>query len=46
MEGMIWTEDILKSTPALPFLTNFRIDMANFVNPHKVVGRNNAFSAF
>jgi hypothetical protein len=46
MEDMIWLEDILKSTPALPFLTNFRIDMASFVNPHKVVGRKNAFSAF
>jgi hypothetical protein len=46
MEDMLWIEDIVKSTPTLPFLTNFRIDMASFVNPLKVVGRKSAFSAF
>jgi hypothetical protein len=46
MEDMLWIEDIVKSTPTLPFLSNFRIDMTSFGDPHKVVGRKNAFSAF
>jgi len=45
MEEMQWIEDIVKSTRALPFLTNCRVGMVAFVNPHKVVARKNAFSA-
>jgi hypothetical protein len=36
-------EHIVESTPALPFLTNFRVDMAGFVNSHNVITRSNAF---
>jgi len=43
---MQWIEDIVKSTQALPFLTNSRVDMVGFVNPHKVVVRKSAFSSF
>ncbi len=39
---MLWIEDIVKRTPTPPFLTNSRIDMVGFVNPHKVVAKNNA----
>jgi len=46
MEEMQWIEDIVKSTQALPFLTNSRVDMVGFVNPHKVVVRKSAFSSF
>jgi hypothetical protein len=42
MEKMLWIEDIIESTQAPPFLTNFRVDMFGFVYPHKVVGRRNA----
>jgi hypothetical protein len=42
---MLWIEDIIESTQAPPFLTNLKTDMANFVDPHKMVARNNAFSA-
>ncbi len=43
---MLWIENINESTQAPPFLTNFRVDMASFVHPHKVLARRNAFSAF
>jgi hypothetical protein len=43
MKNMLWTEDIVKITPTPPFLTNSRMDMVGFVNPHKVVPRRNAF---
>ncbi len=36
---------MLKTHIALLFLTNFRVGMVSFVNPHKVVGSKNAFSA-
>jgi hypothetical protein len=39
MENMLWIEDIVKSIPAPPFLTNFRIDMASYVNPHEIVAK-------
>jgi hypothetical protein len=42
---MVWIVDILGNTRALPFLTNCRVGMVGFVNPHKVVARKNAFSA-
>jgi hypothetical protein len=45
MEEMQWIEDIVKSTRALPFLTNSRVGMVGFVNPHKVVARKSAFSS-
>jgi hypothetical protein len=45
MEEMLWIEDIVENTQASPFLTNLKFDMANFVNPHKMVAINNAFSA-
>ncbi len=45
MEDMLWIEDIVESTLTPPFLTNSRVDMANFVDLHKVVDKN-AFSIF
>jgi hypothetical protein len=40
-------ENIVENAPALPILTNFKMDMASFVNLHKVVVRSwSAFSAF
>ncbi len=44
-ESHIWIEDIVENTLFLPFLTNSRVGMASFVDPHKVVARN-AFIAF
>ncbi len=43
---MPWIDDIVESTPTSSFFINCRIDMADFVNPHKVVVQRNAFSAF
>ncbi len=43
---MLWIDDIVESTPISSFFINSRIDMADFVNPHKVVVRLNAFSAW
>ncbi len=43
MEYMLWIEDIVV---APPFLTNFRVDMVGFMDPHKVVVRRSAFLAF
>jgi hypothetical protein len=39
-------ENIIKSAHAFPFLTNPRIDMASFVDFHKVIVKRNAFLAF
>jgi hypothetical protein len=44
MENMLWIENIVKSTPSPPFLTNSRVDMAGWVNHHNMVVRS-AFSA-
>jgi hypothetical protein len=44
MEEMLWIEDIVENTQAPPFLTNSKIDMASFVDPHQVVAKRNAFS--
>ncbi len=41
--NMLWIEEIAESKPAPQFLTNSRIDIAGFVNPHKVVVSDNAF---
>jgi hypothetical protein len=46
MEGRLWIEDIVKSTPALPFLINSRVDMVNFMDPYKMIARKSAFSSF
>jgi hypothetical protein len=46
MEGMLWIEDIVKSTPALSFLINSRVDMVNFMDPYKMIVRRSAFSSF
>jgi len=46
MEDMLWIEDIVESTQTPPYLTNSKIDMVSFVNPHKAVARKNVFSAF
>jgi hypothetical protein len=39
MENMLWIENIVECTLAPPFFTDLKIDMTNFVNPHKVVAR-------
>jgi hypothetical protein len=43
---MLWIKDVIESTPTPPFLTNSRIDMVNFVDPHKVIIKRSAFSVF
>jgi hypothetical protein len=43
LEDMIWIEDIVI---ILAFLTNSKVDMASFVDLHKVVVKRNAFLAF
>jgi hypothetical protein len=45
MKDMLWIEDIVESTPTPPFWTNFKVGMASFADPQKVVARN-AFLAF
>jgi hypothetical protein len=45
IEEMLCIKDIIESTQAPSFLTNYKIDMANFVDPHKVVVRRSAFLA-
>jgi len=42
---MLCIKEIIESTQAPSFLTNYRIDMANFVDSHKVVIRRSAFLA-
>jgi hypothetical protein len=37
LEEMLWIKDIVQSTQAPPFLTNFKVDMASFIDPHKVI---------
>jgi hypothetical protein len=46
MKEMLWIEDIVESTQAPPFFTNSKVDMVSFVDPHKLVAKRNAFSAF
>jgi hypothetical protein len=43
MKDMLWIEDIVESTSALPFLINLKVDMVGFVNLHKVVARKITF---
>jgi hypothetical protein len=40
---MLWIEEIVQSKTAPQILTNSRIDIAGFVNTHKVVVSGNAF---
>ncbi len=40
---MLSIEDIVQNTQAPPFLTNLKVDMASFIDPHKVIIRKNAF---
>ncbi len=47
MTYMLLIEDIGENTPTPPFFKiNFEVDMVGFVDPHKVVARRSAFSAF
>jgi len=46
MENILWIENIVESTSTPLFFTNSKIDMASLVNPHEVVVKKNAFSAF
>jgi hypothetical protein len=41
----MWIKDIVESTLALPFLTNFKVHMTGFMDSHKVIARKNAISA-
>jgi hypothetical protein len=43
-ENMLWIEYILESIPTHPFFTNSKVDMADFVDPHKVFARKSVFS--
>jgi len=43
---MLWLQDIVESTLVLSFFINLKIDMVDFVYPHKVVARRNRFSVF
>jgi hypothetical protein len=45
LEEMLWIEHIVQSTQAPPFLTNLKVDMASFIDPHKVIIRKSAFLA-
>ncbi len=36
---MLWIENIVEGTLAPPFFTDFRIDMTDFANLHKMVAR-------
>jgi hypothetical protein len=44
MQDMIWFEDIGERTSTLPFFINSQIDMAGFVNLHKMAPVKSAFS--
>ncbi len=41
---MLWFGDIDKSTSTLPFLTNSKVNMAGFINLHKLAPIKSAFS--
>jgi hypothetical protein len=44
IKDMLWIEDIVKNTLALPFLTNSKIDMVSFVDHPKVIVKRMHFS--
>jgi hypothetical protein len=46
MKNILWIEDIVESTLAIPVFTNFRVDRTDFVDFQKVFIRRNAFLAF
>jgi hypothetical protein len=37
MDDISWMEDIVESTPTIPFLSTSSVGMVGFVNPHKIV---------
>jgi hypothetical protein len=43
MENTLWFEDIIA---APSFLNNFRVDMTEFMDLHKMVVKRSAFSTF
>jgi hypothetical protein len=43
-QGMIWFQDIGERTSTLPFLTNCKVGMADFVNLHKMTPIKSTFS--
>jgi hypothetical protein len=44
MEDISWMEEeIVDSTPTIPFLSTSNVGMVGFVNPHKVVVQKSAF---
>jgi hypothetical protein len=43
MDDISWMEDIVESTPTIPFLSTSSVRMVGFVNPHKIVVRRSAF---
>ncbi len=46
MEDMLWIEDIVKSTPAFPFLTTLKIDIISFVDLTKWLVERRHFQPF
>jgi hypothetical protein len=46
IEDMLWIEDIVKSTLAPTFLSNFKIDMVCSVDPHNLVAKRDRFLTF
>jgi hypothetical protein len=44
MKDMLWIEEIVESILAPLFLTNSRIDMAGYVDPHKIVAKQSMHS--
>ncbi len=42
---MLWIENIVKNTLIPLFFINSRVDMNDFMYPHKVIARMSAFSA-
>jgi hypothetical protein len=45
MENMLWIENIVESTSTPPFLANSGVDMASFVDLHKVIARKCIFNS-
>jgi hypothetical protein len=43
---MLWIEYIIESISTHPFFTNSKVDMPDFVDPHKVFATRSAFSTF
>jgi hypothetical protein len=45
MKDLLWIEDIVENTSTPSFFINSKVGMFDFVNPHKVVVKRNAFLA-